>query len=60
MVDQRIEKLARLCVNYSVDVKPNELVLIQGSEQAFPLINEIFKDCLQSDAHPTILANLDT
>jgi aminopeptidase len=60
MVDQRIEKLATLCVNYSVDVKPNELVLIQGSEQAFPLINEIFKECLLRDAHPTIFANLDT
>ncbi|MGA3193049.1 MAG: aminopeptidase [Candidatus Bathyarchaeia archaeon] len=60
MVDQRIEKLATLCVKYSVDVKPDELVLIQGSEQAFPLINEIFKECLISGAHPTILANLDT
>jgi aminopeptidase len=60
MVDQRIEKLAKLCVHYSVDVKPKELVLIQGSEQAFPLINEIYKECLLSDAYPTILANLET
>jgi len=60
MVDQRIEKLAKLCVHYSVNVKPNELVLIQGSEQAFPLINEIYKECLLREAQPTILANLDT
>jgi len=59
MVDQRIEKLAKLCVHYSVDVKPEEKVLIQGSELAFPLINEIYKDCLLSDAHPTIFAHLN-
>lgn len=55
MVDPRIEKLAKLCVHYSVDVKPKEKVLIQGSEMAFPLMNEIYKECLLSDAYPQIL-----
>jgi len=59
MVDQRIEKLAELCVHYSVDVKPKEKVLIQGSESAFPLINEIYKECLLSDAYPLIIPKLD-
>jgi aminopeptidase len=59
MVDQRIEKLAKLCVHYSVDMKPEEKVLIQGSELAFPLINEIYKECLLSDAYPLIIPNLD-
>jgi len=59
MVDQRIEKLAELCVHYSVDVKPKEKVLIQGNESAFPLINEIYKECLLSDAHPLIIPKLD-
>jgi len=59
MVDQRIEKLAQLCVHYSVNVKPNEQVNIRGTEQAFPLINEIYKQCLLSGAHPFVLANLD-
>jgi aminopeptidase len=59
MVDPRIEKLAKLCVHYSVDVKPDEKVLIQGSESAFPLINELYKECLLSDAHPLIMAALD-
>ena len=52
MVDQRIEKLAKLCVHYSVELKPKEKVIIQGSELAFPLINEIYKECLLSDAYP--------
>lgn len=59
MVDPRIEKLAKLCVHYSVEVKPEEKVLVQGSESAFPLINEIYKECLLSDAYPLIMANLD-
>ncbi len=59
MVDSRVEKLARLCVRYSVDVKPREEVLIRGSALAFPLINEIFKECLLSDAYPLIMPSLD-
>jgi len=66
MVDSRVEKLAKLCVHYSVDVKPKEKVVIRGygelvgfSELAFPLINEIFKECLLSDAYPIIMQKLD-
>ena len=59
MVDPRIGKLAKLCIHYSVDVKSREKVLIQGSESAFPLINEIYKECLLSDSYPLIMANLD-
>ncbi len=60
MVDQRIEKLSKLCVHYSVNVKPKETVLINGTELAFPLIHELYKECLLSDAYPWIMANLDT
>jgi aminopeptidase len=59
MVDSRIEKLAKLCVHYCVAVKPKENVVIQGSELAFPLINEIFRECLLSDAYPYVKAELD-
>ncbi len=59
MVDQRIEKLAKLCVQYSVDIKPNEQVVIEGSDQALPLINELYKECLLRDAHPMVIADLD-
>jgi aminopeptidase len=59
MVHPRIEKLAKLCVHYSVNVKPKETVIIQGSVQAFPLIHELYKECLLADAYPTILPNFD-
>ncbi len=59
MVDTRVEKLAKLCIRYSVDLKSKEKVLIQGSELAFPLINELYKECLLADAYPLILPELD-
>ncbi len=59
MVDKRVEKLAKLCVHYSVDVKPKEMVIIQGSDRASPLINELYKECLLSDAYPQIMPTLD-
>jgi aminopeptidase len=59
MVDSRVERLARLCVHYSVAVRPKENVVIQGSEMAFPLINEIFRECLLGDAYPYVKADLD-
>lgn len=59
MVDKRMERLAKLCVHYSVDVKPKEMVIIQGSDLAFPLIHELYKECLLSDAYPQIMPTLD-
>ncbi|MFW6117263.1 MAG: aminopeptidase [Thermoproteota archaeon] len=59
MVDPRIEKLAKLCVRYSVDLEPKEKVLIGGSKLAFPLIKEIYKECLINDAYPTVIPRLD-
>jgi len=55
MVDQRIEKLAKLCVHYSVKVKPRETVVIHGSVLAFPLMHEIYKECLLTDAYPQVM-----
>lgn len=59
MVDKRIEKLADLCVHYSVNVKPKENVIIRGTVLAAPLISEIYKQCLLSDAYPWTVPSLD-
>ena len=59
MVDKRVERLAKLCVDYSVAVKPKETVLIQGSELAFPLLRELYKECLLRDAYPFLMPSLD-
>ncbi|MEM2106115.1 MAG: aminopeptidase [Candidatus Bathyarchaeia archaeon] len=60
MVDHRIVKLAKLSVQYSVAVKPKEKVLITGSVEAAPLINELYKECLLSDAYPLAMPQLET
>jgi aminopeptidase len=60
MMDPRIEKLAKLCVHYSVELKPKENVIIRGSAMAFPLIHELYKECLLCDAYPFILPQLET
>ncbi len=54
MVDERIEKLAKLCVNYSVNIKPKETVAIQGTHFALPLMQAIYKECLLKGAYPEI------
>jgi len=59
MVDSRIENLAKLCVQYSVDVKPKEKVFIQGNVLSFPLIKELYRECLLGGAYPTITPSLD-
>jgi aminopeptidase len=40
-------------------LKPQETVLIRGSDHARPLINEVFKECLLSDAYPIVMPMLD-
>lgn len=59
LADQRVEKLAKLCVHYCVEVKPKEKAFIRGSVLAYPLIKEIFKECLTSGAYPTVMPALD-
>ncbi len=59
MLDRRVEKLANLCVQYSVNVKPKEKVVIRGSVKAAPLMTEIYKQCLLCDAYPWLQPNLN-
>jgi aminopeptidase len=54
MVDPRIEKLAKLCVHYSVRVKSRDKVSMEGDPAALPLLREIYKECLLSGAYPQI------
>jgi len=59
MVDSRIENLAKLCVQYSVDVEAKEKVFIQGNALALPLIRELYKECLLGGAYPIVMPSLD-
>lgn len=52
MRDLRLVKLADLLVNYSIEVKPGQKVLLQGVSTAEPLIREVFIKVLEAGGHP--------
>ena len=51
MRDQRAERLADILVDYSVEVREGEKVLIRGNYVAEPLILAVYERCLQRGAH---------
>jgi len=55
MKDPRIDKLADMLVNYSVEVQPKQKVLIHGEFGAEPLLSAVFRKCLQVGAYPFVV-----
>ncbi|MDH5506576.1 MAG: aminopeptidase [Anaerolineae bacterium] len=55
MTDPRIEKLASILVNYSVEVKPGDWVFVIGNLVAEPLIDEVVANVLRAGGHPNVL-----
>ncbi len=58
MTDPRIEKLAHLLVSYSVAVRPEDRVVIEGDTIAEPLLTAVYAEVLQAGGHPLVLANI--
>lgn len=54
MRDQRLERLAHILVNYSVAVKPGELVRISGSTVSEALVIELYREVLAAGGQPYI------
>ncbi|MEK6935287.1 MAG: aminopeptidase [Nanoarchaeota archaeon] len=52
--DLRTQKLAKLIVDYSVFVKPNEKVVISGAEEAKELVVALYKEIILKGAHPIL------
>src|ERR1041384_7928317 len=50
MKDSRVEKLARLLTEYSLRLKPRQVVSIQGDATAAPLIRECYRAALRRGA----------
>ena len=57
-IDLRTQRLAKLVVNYSVFVKPNENVVISGSIEAEEFIVALYKEVLLAGGHPILRVNL--
>ncbi|MCX5659954.1 MAG: aminopeptidase [Planctomycetota bacterium] len=54
MRDQRLDKLARVIVEYSTKVRPGQIVRISGDVIALPLLEAIYERCLLAGAHPFV------
>ncbi|MEM3113205.1 MAG: aminopeptidase [Candidatus Pacearchaeota archaeon] len=57
-MDLRTQKLAKLLVNYSLNVKPGEKVIISGGVEAQEFIIALYKETILKKAHPIIKVNL--
>ncbi len=54
MTDIRVERLAKLLVQYSVKVQAEDKVLITGSVAGIPLIKEVYHQVILAGAHPIV------
>ena len=54
VIDKRLEKLASVLVNHSLEIKKNDLFAICGSSVATPLIKEVYKQALKLGAQPYV------
>jgi aminopeptidase len=52
MTDPRVAKLADLLVNYSLELKPGEIVRLDGGTVAAPLVRELYREALRAGANP--------
>jgi len=58
MADQRLNKLAKLLVNYSTEVKPGDFVFVSCDEIASPWMVEVVKEVVKAGAHvETVLSS---
>jgi aminopeptidase len=59
MVDPRVERLADVLVSYSIGVNPGELVTIEGTTLAAPLLRELYRRVLRAGGNPRLRVALD-
>lgn len=53
-MDQRIQKLAKVLVNYSLELKKGDLFKIQGEVAALPLIKAAYAEAIRVGANPYV------
>ncbi len=54
MNDPRLKKLAEVLVNYSVQVRPGDLVRLSAPMDAEPLVIELYGAILRAGGHPSV------
>lgn len=59
MTDPRVETVARILVDYSVNVQPGEFVQIEGTPEGAPLLLAVYQRVLERGGHPWLRLSLD-
>ena len=54
MLDPRVERLARLLVNYCVEVKAGDTVLLSGNLVTRPLLIAAFAEVVKAGGYPLV------
>jgi len=54
MRDSRLDKLAKVIVEYSARVEPGQLVRLSGDPVALPLLEALYEAVLKAGAHPQL------
>lgn len=57
-MDPRVERLARLLVEYSNEIRPGDRVLIEAEPAAEPLVRACFREILEAGGHPHLSISL--
>jgi len=57
--DPRVERLAKILVGYSTEVKEGEIVAIDGESAAAPLLLAVYEEVLKAGANPIVNVALD-
>jgi len=53
-VDQRARKLAKIAVNYCIEAKPKQKIILTGDTESIPFLIELYKEVLLKGAYPSI------
>jgi aminopeptidase len=59
MADPRVEAVARILVDYSVDVQPGQFIQIRGAPEGEPLLLAVYQRVLERGGHPWLRVGLD-
>src|SRR5579884_3151707 len=52
MVDLRVQKLAKVLVQYSLRLQPGDKLQIVSADVAAPLIREVYREAVRAGAYP--------
>jgi aminopeptidase len=55
LLDPRISKQAEIIVDYSLNLKPGEEVVINASVEAIPLVRELVRKIVEKEAYPLLI-----